>query len=253
MTTAQKAKPTLLRSEHFEGRRTQLAGTGLSFSSNIGPDEREMLTHFRGHTMRLMTKLDRVRPYTKVTLNPSRPSARTLSQLLSEAQKREMPNEHISISHGLPARYERAWRRGGAIENDSEGQQLVAVAYDPFKPVGYAGWRVALTHDAHDKGLFLSFSLDLVYVHPRRRLEGFGLDLAIACGMVCEDILYAIYRAVPPGTKIAPQISADYESKGGERFAMNLYDSLSNLAEDLSEFGTRRSVSFDQVELDAGY
>lgn len=152
-----------------------------------------------------------------------------------------------------PPRRSRKGTREVSAGEDHEGQALAVVVFDPVHPVGYAGLQVSLLHDAVEREVFLSFRPELVYVTPTRRGRGYGLDLSLACGWICREVLEAVYRAVPAGTVIQSHVYADYESTGGEAFTGHLHGCLGWGVDMLRETGKRRSVTFDRVELDAGY
>lgn len=257
MTQSSKVLP-LLKPKHFDGLDTRLTDQGLRFSTRIGPSERqdevfeiadgeyeleEQLEHFQS-----------LRSYTKVAINPRRPSARSLLKIFLEAKERQLPNESISITHGLPDKYELRWtRERKSEEDDTEGQFLVLVAQDGDQPVGFAGLGITLIHDAERKQVDICHALELVYVHPAHRGQGFGIDLSIACGYLCRDVFIATYRAAPSGYKIVPTINADFESKGGERFTRQVADALDYQSDILREDGKRKSISVKSTNLDAGY
>jgi GNAT superfamily N-acetyltransferase len=257
MSNALQRKP-LLQPRHFDGLVTQLSPQGLRFSFSVGPGAREgyaweledSMVDVEGFLARLAAR----RPFSKVALNPRRPSARALATRLRAAQSKELTDEPILVTYGLNESYDRKWERTCDKDGfDSEGQHLVLVAYDPVQPVGYNAWGVGVVHDSEDRRLFLSFTLELVYVIPSRRGEGFGFDLALACGWVSGDVLEAVYRAARPGTTISSLVYADYESQGGEALTRHVKNSLEISADMLRETGKRRSVIVEYPDLDAGY
>lgn len=250
----------MLRPRHFKGLQTQLSETGLIFNANIGPVDREAACPEIGETYGDMAEyLDRLADsgsFTRIVMNPTRPSAQTLLKLMKAAQASAMPNEKIDIGYGLAGSYDLNWKRDFSSDSDPdhEGQSLVFVAYDMEGPVGFADIGVGLIHpDSDTDYFFLSFVLSLVYVIPQRRGQGYGLDLSIAVGQVCSDIFGAVYNAVPPGSEISPNISADYESEGGEAVACHARDSLDFTRDMLREAGKRKSIRIEEVALNAGY
>lgn len=254
-----KTKAPTLRSKHFKGLQTQLTAAGLIFSANIGPQDREAacpeIGETYGDTAGYLDRLAASRGFTRIVLNPTRPSGQTLLSLMKAAQSSAMPNEQIDVGGGLDGSYDRKWKREISSGTDSEGQSLVLVAYDKGRPVGYAGLSVSLLHPVADQNedYFLSFMLDLVYVIPQCRGRGYGLDLSVAVGLLCGDILVATYNAVPVGSEISPHIRADYESEGGEAIACHARDSLDFGRDMLRESGRRKTIRIEAVVLDAGY
>lgn len=257
MTQSSKASP-LLKPKHFDGLDTTLTVQGLRFSTRIGPTERQdEIFEIVDEDYEVEDRLEafqNLRPYTKVTANPRSPSARTLLKFFRDAKERLLPDESISLSHGLPDKYERRWGRARKSDgDDSEGQFLVLVALDGNDPVGFAGFGITLVHDAERKQIDICHSLDLVYVHPGHRGQGFGIDLSIACGYLCRDVFVATYRAAHAGYTIVPAIHADLESEGGERFTRQVVDALNFQADMLRMDGRRKSIAVESTDLDAGY
>jgi GNAT superfamily N-acetyltransferase len=246
-----------LQPEHFKGLQTQLKKGGITFSERIGHEVREFecprIGKSYGETEEYLTRLAATRSFSKIVVNPRKPSTKALLAKLRGAQRRATPNERIAINSGLPNRYDRRWKCDLASGYDGERQRLVVVAYDPVRAVGYAGMNVALLHISGEHEVTLHFTLDLVYVVPQRRGSGYGLDLSIACGLICRDLLEATYRAVPAGTTITPCIYADYESPQGEAFTTHLHSCLALLVDRLREHVKRKSIRLGDVELDAGY
>lgn len=257
MTQSSKVLP-LLKPKHFDGLDTRLTDQGLRFSTRIGPSERQdevfEIADGEYELEEQLDELQNLRPYTKVTANPRRPSARSLLKILREAKERLLPDESISLTHGLPDKYELRWDRQRKSEgDDTEGQFLVLVAQDGDDPVGFAGVGIRLFHYPERKQIDICHSLELVYVHPGHRGQGFGIDLSIACGYLCRDVFVATYRAAPAGYTIVPAISADLETKGGERFTRQVADALDFQADMLRMDGNRKSITVESTEVDAGY
>lgn len=257
MTQSSKVSP-LLKPKHFDGLDTRLTDQGLRFSTRIGPAERQdEIFEIADGDYELEDQLDKLqslRQYTKVATNPRRPSARNLLKILREAKQGLLPDESISISHGLPEQYDLQWDRQRKPDgDDTEGQFLVLVAQDGDNPVGFAGLGITLIHDAERKQIDICHSLELVYVHPGHRGQGFGIDLSIACGYLCRDVFVATYRAAPAGYTIVPAINADLETKGGERFTRQVADALDFQSDMLREDGKRKSITVESTEVEAGY
>jgi GNAT superfamily N-acetyltransferase len=151
--------------------------------------------------------------------------------------------------------YDRMW----VVEIDPDGlwerQDLVAVAFGPDsgKPVGYFSFKVKVALNREQHAADLQIEPVLVYVSPRQRGNGYGIDLSIACAWICEDLLEAMYRAVPSGTSISGSVYADYESKGGEKIGQFIHDCISVKIDLLRDVGKRRSIDLIHFELDTDY
>lgn len=257
MTMSRRVSP-LLKPKHFDGLDTRLTDQGLRFSTRIGPAERQdeifEIADGEYELEDQLEQLQNLRTYTKVTANPRRPSARSLLKTFHEAKQRLLPEESFSLTHGLPDKYDLQWsRQRKPDESDAEGQFLVLVAQNGDDAVGFAGVEICLLHQPEIKQIDLSHSLELVYVHPAHRGQGFGIDLSIACGYLFRDVLIATYRAAPSGYTIVPAINADFESKGGERFTRQVADALDFQSDILREDGKRKSISVKSTDLEVGY
>ncbi len=257
MTQSNKVSP-LLKPKHFDGLYTRLTDQGLRFSTRIGPDERQdEIFEIADGEYELddqLEQLQNLRPYTKVAANPRSPSARSLLKFFREAKQRLLPEESVSLSHGLPDKYDLQWDRQRKSDGDDiEEQFLVLVAQDGDDLVGFAGVGISLLHFPERKQIDICHSLELVYVHPGHRGQGFGIDLSIACGHLCRDVFVATYRAAPAGYTIVPAIKADLETKGGERFTRQVADALDFQSDMLRENGKRKSITVESTEVDAGY
>lgn len=257
MTQSNKVSP-LLKPKHFDGLDTRLTDQGLRFSTRIGPDDRQNdifeVADGEYELEDQLEQLQNLRPYTKVTANPRSPSAGSLLKIFREAKERLLPAESISLTHGLPDKYKLRWDRQRKPDgDDTEGQFLVLVAQDGDNPVGFVGLEITLVHDAERKQIDVCYSLELVYVHPAHRGQGFGIDLSIACGYICRDVFIATYRAAPVGYKIVPAVNADYESEGGEKCALQVVDALDYQADMLRMDGKRKTITVESTDLEAGY
>lgn len=248
----------LLQPRHFIGLRTSMgSSTGLAYSSGIGHLEREESCPEIGETdadmLAYLENLRSARPPSKVVVHPPTPSSRELSYLLRVAEARLPSGRRFNVDLSMPDEYEQRWTRDNADEHDREGQTVAAVLFDPVAPVGYLDFSVALVRNRSIHEVDLTFRLNLVYVIPDRRGNGFGLDLSVACGQILQDLLTATYRAVPAGTTISPHVSAELHSTGGERITNHLVDCLDFEGDLLRELGRRRTVYVNAVQVSAGY
>jgi len=246
----------MVRAEHFKGFSTKLDGGSLSFDEVIHPGDREAACLAIGSTFdetaRLLEELADLRAPARVVVHPSKPSAAGLLRKLKRHQG-DLPDEMIDVGYGLSESYSRAWEREVGPADDIEGQHVVAVIFDQRAAVGYCGLSISLIHDREERSLYIRFEPQLVYVSPRHRKLGFGLDLSVACGLMCGDVLEAAYRAVPARTLIDGTVFADYESAGGEAFTQHLHACMEVTFDRLREWGGRRSIQLGRAELDAGY
>jgi GNAT superfamily N-acetyltransferase len=247
----------LLRPEHFTGLSTGFGENGLGLKRDIS-QEREMLACAVKNSTRVFKKIEKLRPHTRIVSNPSKDSAGHLRRVFKKAQRASFQKEHVNVSWGLSNKsYDREWHCGPSGFSDDclrEGQQLVLVAYaQDAQPVGYAGLNFELLHDRAQRELQLSCEVSMVYVMPLYRGQGFGLDLSVAGDLLCEGLLKAVYRSVPARTTIVPIITADYISKGGERFCRQVVAAFEAATDGLLYENRRPSVDVERVTLDAGY
>lgn len=248
----------LLQPQDFTGRRTKYGRKGFLFNYKIDESSREheVFNMARRDCDEFLDGIVKLRPYTKIVLNPNAPSAISLLEFFASDAEKHNIDDDVNIHYGLPKKYDLHWRRIIRDDFDSEGQYLVLVAFSVNReePVGYLGLKPWINHDPDERELLLlNFDLKLIYVRPIHRGLGYGMDLSIACGYVCQDILTATYRAVSPGTTITPIIWADYESFGGEDCALQVNSILEYCVDTLLEIGHRESVQIDNVVLDAGF
>src|SRR6266446_10758796 len=154
ITKSLRSQKPLLRREHFHALATQLTETGVSFSSWIGPEDREwMLVDVEEIDPRFAE-----RPPRKVVVNPRRPSLKALEAYLRQQQRHQSLGEHINVGYRLEGheRKRRVYDRTWAVEADSdemcEGQDLVAVAFalDPMQPLGYFSIEVEVALDCEE-------------------------------------------------------------------------------------------------------
>lgn len=242
----------LLKSEHFVDGVVSLTTKGLDFDELIGDDERR--TAGLGAAVARET-LDHIasRASTRIILNPSNLSLSDLFETLKNAQTAHQPGEEINVGYKLPFAYQRSWDSKIDEDGVQEGQMVVMTAFDPINVVGYVGLRISIEYLPARRALYCHVRPTLIYVVPDRRGSGYGIDLSIACGMLCRDLLRAIYRAVPPHTTVSATMSVDYESKGGEAFAQYVIGEMEAAVDMLDEYGGRKTIEFGSVDLDAGY
>lgn len=247
-----KTVKAFLSPEHFDNR-TKLTPIGIAFSETINDEWRRSFYFSPDGWEATESYLDGIadRTPTKVIVNPDGLSAVELTTILERAQADHMPDEPIQIQHGIPAAFEQ-WTRD-TEEHVREHQWLTVVAYEQETVIGYAGMEVSVVYDTDKGDATLFIQAEMVYVVPSKRKLGHGIDLSIACGVICSDLLSAIYRAAPSGTLLNCSVYADYESSGGKAFTLQLVNELSVAMDNLREMGGRKSIRFGSVNLDAGY
>jgi hypothetical protein len=258
MKTDKVLRP-MLRPEHFKGLETQMGSTGLTFNKTIDADVR------RDAALNLDMDWDAMEEYYEqidasrgpsiVKVNPRQPSAKALSALIESLEDKDQWRNCI------PTRgYERQWQRKYANARQSngvgrfvEGQSLIVVIFSGNEPVGYAQFYVSVNRDRGGKKLFLTIDTELTFILPKFRGKGYGLDLSIACGQICDDVLTAAYAAVPSGSTIIPMVIGDIFSKGGEAFIQQLVDALAFQVDMFREDCKRKTVTVDHVVNESGW
>lgn len=257
-----RAVPTL-KPKHFDGVTTMVGG-GLHFkesltihdwivlSSNIG-------STFADHETNLLERAANRQP-SWVELNPSTMSAKDLVNRCRASRGKQRTKNYFNVGYRLSESFDRKWdvhteNRKGDIWRKTEGQSLVLVAFDDRKEfVGHSSFKATCNAPIERTDKYsVSFEMAMVYVLPERRGVGYGVDLSIATGMVCEAIFRAYYRAVPSGVCLVPYIFAEYESKGGEAFTLHVRDQIDYAVDILREDRQRRPVGLSHTELCAGY
>lgn len=253
----------LLKPKHFDGLTTMIGG-GLRFQVALNVDDWIAASPSIGasyaDTEARLRKLAANRRPGRVELNPTKISSDDLLKACRASQHKLKGRETINVAYGLSDSFDREWvvdvkDRKWGFWRKSEGQSLVLVAFDDAdKVVGYSSFGATCSAPIERSDKYsVRFEMDMVYVFPERRGSGFGLDLSIATGMVCQDIFQAYYRAVPSGAHLIPHIYADYESEGGEAITLHVRDELDCAVDMLREDRRRPSIVLSHTELDAGY
>jgi GNAT superfamily N-acetyltransferase len=150
-------------------------------------------------------------------------------------------------------RYDYTW--GATIDKSGliqEGQTVVLVCFDAGQVVGHAALEVSVLRQRGEGEVTLAVHPQLVFVVPNRRGQGFGMDLSVAWVLV-QDVLRALYRAVPARAVLSASVYADYESEGGEAFTNHLHACMEFRLDMLRDCGKRRTVQLGRSDLDGGY
>lgn len=247
----------LLKPSHFDADGpTLLTKDGLAFDQfSRGIDRRDYIEGTGSARLRRKAARITKRMPTRCVINPVHLEASKLRRLMLEQQP---ANEGINIGYGMPAVYERMWRLDTDKETGEgvvrEGQMVVMVALEDGLPVGHSTLDLSLLRDYRRKSVNVCASLKMTYVAVVRRGVGFGIDLTMACGGLIRDVAKAAYAAAPKGWTVEALIMADYESKGGQHFAMSISSDLEILFGYLPHAPSfRPDVHLGGVSLDAGY
>jgi len=234
----------------------RLQGGGLTASASVGSVDRQAACPSVGNTFddidKFLERFDGRQP-TRIEINPRRFSLSRLRVWLAEAEQFKSTDEAISVDYGLPKQtydYDASNETVDGLPTLS--QHLVLVAFDGRSPVGYAGMTYSITDVRQEQHAGLCIELHLVYIDPRRRGEGYGLDLSVAVSWAARDLLRALYSGVRSGTRISCTLEGDFESKGGEAFYGQVFDAL-EVERDLLLGVDRRRVDIDEIEYEAGW
>ena len=239
----------MLQQKHFGRGTTQWKGGGLRFDVRISELDRISVD-----SLEKVSSLPKRRAM-RAVLNPGHPSPRELLTTLKRAQRKIPQKEPINVGYGeldlcsKRNQYDRVW----SIRDDGEGQGFVIVGFDDRDVIGYIGGHVLVHSHPEERSANVHIEPSMVYVIPSRRGQGFGVDLSVACAMMCMDIFDAVYRAIPSGHSLDATVYADYESLGGEEIAEYIHGCLEFEIDMLRDTGRRKSVHLGDVELDAGF
>ncbi|MCG2583509.1 hypothetical protein [Massilia sp. TS11] len=258
MPSTKRSRP-LLKPEHFSGLRTQMTEKGLSFATNVCAEDRSQEIWRIGTDEQIvedyLDKIERLRPVTSVHANPIQFSYVRLRRELRKAQITYRPKEEISLTYALGKKYDLKWSSWVDSDDGSrvEGQGIVLVAFDKDEVLGFLDLSVFLTREPERKAISIFHELVLVYVHAGIRKQGLGIDLSIACGQLCQDVLVACYRAAPSGAEISSTLYADFVYEGGEHIFNQVTEAIDFQAELLRDLGRRPSITVKNIEKDACY
>jgi hypothetical protein len=257
MSSLENIKPQINEATWVKtGKLEFLDATGFAFDHIIRNPSRRHLQKKLGPSR--LSQIKKLRSYSRVILNPSEVDSRALIKLVEEDQAAAGINEYNDFSFGmfgvdeLPAgsspkdkakscSYDMQWHFDFDGLLNSESQTLVAVIFDPVKPVGFATFEIVLIHPVENETDYyqLIYVWHLVYVLPSRRGEGFGLDLSLACAKISNDLLLGLSHTLPKGSVVSPMIHADLDSVGGEIFMREIEMAVgATIARHLGEYVT---------------
>jgi hypothetical protein len=231
-------------------------GKGLTGSGRVAHADREAACPSVGKTFgdvdEFLLRFERREP-TRVEINPRRFSLRRVRDWLAEAERFKGCGEKISVDYGLPKRSYDYRVSDEVVDGERTlSQHLALVAFDRRSPVGYAGMTYSMTDIPEDRHASLRVELQLVYVDPRRRGEGYGLDLSVATSWAACHLLRALYSSVRKGTRISCTLYGDFESESGETFYGQVFDDLQVERDSLLDI-CRRCVDIEEIEYEAGW
>ncbi len=127
------------------------------------------------------------------------------------------------------------------------------VAVVDRQPVGFFSGSVELFVSDEEHFVDLIVAADMVYVAPRFRRQGYGMDLSVATGWLLGELLEAIYAAAPAGSKLDVTLRADIYTTGGEHFANKLAECLEYGMDMLREYGRRRRIQVGSFSFDGDW
>ena len=240
----------MLKPEHFSGGETQLKSDGLSLVKKIDASVRDeyCLSIADKNTDRFTA----MRGDSTVKINPRQTSAKTLTTLIEQASKGVDRWRH----HITKRNFDRSWKRIYDSDSDFEfpqfieGQWLIAVVYDGRNPVGYSEFEIKISKDKGTRNYQFKVDIEMIYVFPEFRGQGYGIDLSAASAMICGDVFLATYKAVPAQSSIGVQVEAEIHTDGGRLFADTVNHHLAYNFECVEDFiGRRPSIKLKEFEV----
>jgi hypothetical protein len=231
-------------------------GHGLVGAARVGDADRKAACPNVGETFDdiddFLQRFETRKP-TKIEINPVRFPLHRLRDWLAEAKRFKASGETISVTYGLPKNsYDYSVSDEMIDGQRTLSQHLALIAFDARDPVGYSGMTYSVMGLRRDRHARLRIELHLAYVDPRRRGEGYGLDLSVATGWAARELLCAFYSGVRSGMQISCSLEGDFESEGGEAFYNHVFDELQVERDFLLEVGRRR-VDIEEIAYEAGW
>jgi len=194
----------MLQSSHFEST-TRFRDGGIRFDYYITRAERALFTS-------ASSKSGDEKRETRVAVNPASPSLDELGSLM------------IQAARYVPEPFDTKWLYDE--NNQGEGQRLSAVAYDGHTPVGFASFGIRIGHAPGRKTIRYLATLDVIYVDPRHRSRGFGVDLSCATGLVCAEVLHALFNAAPKNSEIRLVMYAGFVPNGSAAICQSIRNTI---------------------------
>ncbi len=256
-TSIQKDLPPLLNPRSFDGLTTQLTNLGLRHKEFITEDDREYECCPLDNTyaIKRLRSIASKRGDSFVCLNPSNYPASDLLKHFADAGHGDKPDTTFRLEHGFKQPYEQSWkRRINENGEDDEGQELTLVIFEDDKPVGFQGFGVSIYKDdvENPMKISLTINLNLVHVIKSHRKKGYGLDLAIGCGHITNNIISALLKVVPDHTSLQVIVDSDLETSGGEMVAERIFDVIESDREHQILKCNRPTIDLLPVEYECG-
>jgi GNAT superfamily N-acetyltransferase len=220
----------LLRGEHL--KRLGVGISGLRLEERIHAQLRESRVGDLYRRPRESFLASIAHRTTRCVVNPADLPADELRSLLLASEPLEERNGDIDLTDGLPEEsYEAEWTGDTCNVGYTEGQALVVVAFADQEPVGYCGLSVMVGRSKPRNRVeaWFGVSLDMVYVMPRFRGQGRGLDLSIAAGLTVERIASVCCRALPERSKVTSSVSSECSTTRGEEILVHIAEDLQNI------------------------
>jgi GNAT superfamily N-acetyltransferase len=215
----------MLQSSHFESTTKFRDGT-IHFDYYITRAERALFASASG-------KSGDGKRATRIVINPALLSLDELRTLM------------IQAGRYAPEAYDAKWLYNE--KEQVEGQRLVAIAYEGDTPVGYAAFRIRIGHAPGRKTIRYLATVDVIYVDPRHRGRGFGIDLSCATGLVCAEVLHALLKAAPKNCEIRPVMHAEFVTDGRAAISRSIRDTLEFAREMADDPRCQKEIVFEAV------
>jgi len=163
-----------------------------------------------------------------------------------------------SSGYGLGIVDDPAWGAPIAIDEvpggaAGESTRATLVAFTPEgEPAGHMSLNLSIWTNAGDWRVGMYVDVVVIYVRPRHRGRGYGVDLSVAGGWVIGDIVKTVVAAIPDGGSFRFNGMAEYLSRGGEHVCRALWDAA-EAAQAASSDPARPRLAFEPAILRVGY
>ena len=223
----------LLRAEQLERLGGIPGGRGIRVEERIHGLLRESRCGDLYRRSRESFLASLARQSTRCVVNPAELPAEELRSLLLASEPPER-NRDFDITDGIPEEgYDAEWTGESSNVGYTEGQVLVIVAYADQTPVGYCGLNIMVGRSmpCNTVEAWIGVGVDMVYVMPRYRGQGRGLDLSIAAGLIVERIAAVCCRALPERSKLTASVFGECTTIRGDEVIVHLAEDLQNILE----------------------
>ncbi|HRZ59065.1 MAG TPA: hypothetical protein P5163_00605 [Rubrivivax sp.] len=208
---------------HFRGLNTQLVDGHLTFEETISDELR------RGRLMTTskdVTKLARIvessgqRASTLVMANRGLGRADWCSLFSMMSGPRTPTKERVDVKTATRLAACNRWERDASdpvINFEGQTATLFALDLTAGGVVGFAQVSFSLMW-SEPEGKYetdLYIKVDRIHVAPQHRGKGYGIDLAIAMGDLCADVLVACKRTTLPRHGMGTMVSGDHLTPRG--------------------------------------